>query len=137
MRNGKNVQKILKWSSLKFIRQFEFSQSLKNIHAKCVLLSNNVFHTYSCFDKGCPTTAQNSTRQCRVLWRVNVSCYLIEVHGGQLEGKSVHLFQCLCCFLPKYLGFNQSSAKPSLLIITFDTVAFTLMPLQENLSQNS
>ena len=37
---------------------------------------------YSCFDKGCPTTAQKCTQKCHlVLWVMTVWRYLAEVHG--------------------------------------------------------
>ena len=49
------------------------------------------------------------------------------------------LFVLLPSLTPKYLGFNQSSVKPSFSIITCDIVKFTLLRklLYDNFSSNS
>ena len=60
---------------------------------------------YSCFDKGCLTTTQKRTRQCRlVLWVVIVWRYLVEVHGvlswneRQLERECTNTSVCSASF---------------------------------------
>ena len=76
---------------------------------------SHTFPIYSCFDKGCPTTAQKRTRQFwLVLWVVIVWRYLVKAHGVQLEGKR-RQYACLCCSLLSRwntLRFNQSTVKP-------------------------
>ena len=53
------------------------------------------------------------------------------------ENAWIHVSVLLPSLRQNTLGFDQSSAKPSLPIITRDIVAFTFTHLQDNLSRNS
>ena len=55
----------------------------------------------------------------------------------RIENAWIHVSVLLPSLRRNTLGFNQSSAKPSLPIITRDIVASTFTLLQDNLSRNS
>ena len=79
----------------------------------------SITHTYSCFDKGCPTKLKH-TPQCWLI--VIVYHYWIKVQGVSASRKEIHVYTCLrCCFFFYHAEIPSSFSQDILTTITHNT----------------